>query len=219
MALAAAVCMLLAGCFKKVSNDTQFIIKPNLLETSGAQPVIAEGAVAYAWFDRSAEWSIASYEDALNRVLTLGGKNKNDKEDDDQTDADVVTEVVEPDAQSVTLSDEGRAGWLLLDTESASVLLLVVYPEAQMYAWRVYATAENLSPTYMTVRFCPWKTGEYTDSGWTIGGIFPEPEPEPEPEPDPEDPDNPDDTEPDNPDNPDEPDDSDNPDDGGEIIN
>lgn len=157
-----------AGCFKKVSNDTQFIIKPNLQAESGAEMSIAGGARAYAWFNRTTDWVFASYEDALAGVLT--------------DTLNRTTESVAPDAESVTLDTEGMQGLLQIDTRSQSVMLLVLYPDADLCAWRIFATGENLSPTYLTVQFRPWKTGAYTDSGWFVDGIFPEPEPEPDPE-------------------------------------
>ena len=147
---------LLAGCFKKVSNDTVFIIKPNLQSQSGESGSLplAEGAVALAWFDRTEQWSLTSYDNALAGILT-------------DTESGEV-ETAAPDARSETLDDEGREGWLRLETRSASVLMAVIYPAEQMYAWRVYKTAENLSPTYLTVQFRPWKNGAYDDGGWHV---------------------------------------------------
>lgn len=151
------VCMgvlLLTGCFKKVSNDTVFIIKPNLQSESGSEMTVAEGVTAYAWFDRTEDWSFASYEDAVAGILTDTETGK--------------TETAAPDAESTTADEPGSEGLLRLETRSASVLLLLLYPEEEMYAWRVYATGENLSPTYLTVQFRTWRTAGYTDSGWTV---------------------------------------------------
>lgn len=152
LVIAAAV---LTGCFKKVSRDTLFLIKPNLQVESGGELTVAEGVKAYAWFNRTEPWSINSYEDAERFILT-----------DSENGA---TETLQPDAESVTLSDDGKEGLLELDTKSASVLLLVLYPEAGMYAWRVFETSENASPTYLTVQLRTWKTDVYVDSGWTVG--------------------------------------------------
>lgn len=148
--------LLLVGCFKKVSNNTVFIIKPNLQSESGqAVPLpIAEGAIAYAWFDRTAQWEVTSYANAVAGILTDAESGK--------------TESAAPDAESQTLTDEGSEGYLRLETRSSSVLLLVLYPAEEMYAWRVFATAENLSPTYLTLHFRPWRDGSYDDGGWHV---------------------------------------------------
>ena len=153
--LAVTVSLLPAGCFKKVSNDTLFIIKPNLQVESGGELTLADGAVACAWFNRTDLWEIKSYSDAVEHLLT-------------NTETGSV-EAAEPDAVSTPAETEGREGLLELETRSQWVLLLVVYPEAEMYAWRVFETGVNLSPTYLTVQFRTWKTDSYVDSGWTVG--------------------------------------------------
>lgn len=153
--MAIAAVLIFTGCFKKVSKDTLFIIKPNLQTESGGGLTLAEGATAFAWFNRTAQWEIKSYDDAVAGRMT-----------DTETGS---TETVEPDAVSTVSEAEGRAGLLELDTRSVSVMLLVIYPEARMYAWRIFETAENLSPTYLTVQFRPWKNEGYIDSGWTVG--------------------------------------------------
>lgn len=191
VATAAFALSTLAGCFKKVTNDTVFLIKPNLQTVSGGELTVASGVEACAWFNRSDEWSIASYDDAVARVLT------------DTENGSVET--AEPDAQA-SVTDEGL---LELPSKSASVLLLVLYPEHGMYAWRVFPTGENVSTTYLTVQLRTWKNEGYTDSGWTVG-VVPREEPDQPEEPEePEEPANPDDpddpNDPDNPDNPDEP--------------
>lgn len=145
---------MLSGCFKKVSNDTVFLIKANLQAESGGELVIAEGAVARAWFNRSTLWSVESYDDALAGVLTDTENGK--------------VETAAPDAESAAEPDGDGGGRLRIETRSASVLLAVLYPQARMLAWRVFETAENMSPTYLTVQFRPWRNDNYIDSGWNI---------------------------------------------------
>lgn len=143
--------LLLQGCFKKVSHDTELLVKPNLQVASGAEMVEAEGVVISAWFNRGDGWSVASYDDALAGRLT--------------NTEDGTVEVIEPDA----VSESDGNGRLRLELKSASVLLAAIYPQAKMYAWRILATAENLSPTYITVQFRPWKQAPYEDSLWKVG--------------------------------------------------
>ena len=149
--------ILLAGCFKKVSNDTVFIIKTNLQAESGESGILpaAEGSVAYGWFNRTELWEITSYENAVAGILTNAETGSH--------------ETAAPDAESQTLDDEEMEGRLRLETRSESVLLVVIYPAERMYAWRIFETAENMSPTYLTVHFRPWKEGNYDDGGWHVG--------------------------------------------------
>ncbi|MCH5330408.1 MAG: hypothetical protein J1E04_05520 [Alistipes sp.] len=159
--IAAAAAMMLAGCFKKVSHDTVFIIQPNLQEESGQTLMpVAEGCEARAWFKRTAKWSVASYDDALANILT-DTENGN-------------TESAEPDALSEPWEDYGVSGLLRIATESSSVLLVVLYPEERMFAWRVYKTAENLSPVNLKFQFRPWRykydaqSNAYRDGDWNV---------------------------------------------------
>ena len=43
---AIAAALILTGCFKKVTNDTTFVIKPNLQTVSGGSLTAAEGVTA-----------------------------------------------------------------------------------------------------------------------------------------------------------------------------
>ena len=71
--LYAAAALLLGGCFKSVGYDTDVILKSWVQTESAAELKPAQGVVAYAFEADTVTWTVASYEDALNGVLTRKG--------------------------------------------------------------------------------------------------------------------------------------------------
>lgn len=175
-----------AGCFKKVSTDTRLVIKPNLQTVSGGEMSVAQGVKGYAFYGRGEDWIIPEYEDAVALRLT--------------DTAEMVVETVAFDAETEPYAD-GEAGVLEMKTKSSRLLLLLVWEQEEMYAYRHYEPAENMSPTFLTMQFRTWKNDGYVDSGWTVGMTPRKPAPAPDPDPDPD---------------PDDGDDDDDEDDGGD---
>lgn len=163
----------LTGCFKKVNNDTTFIIKPNLQTVSGGELMAAEGVWGYAYYVGE-KWEPTSYEDAAAMKITLV----------DEASGETETKE-EPAAMSKPYADEDEQGRIKIATSSPHVLLVAVYEAGKMYAFRHYDVGENIPQTYLTLQFRTWKKDEYVDSGWTVNTVPAEPEPEPEPDPEP----------------------------------
>ena len=156
-----AVAMLsLTGCFKDVTTDTTLRIKALVEETSGGERVAAEGCFAYLYYTEKENWIVASYEDAAAKTIT---------------NTETGDKLSEPDAESeIFTSEEFSNSYLSLFQDRAPALVVVVYPEAKMYAY-IYrkAEAENLSYTYLTLIFHKWKTGTYYEGSkdgyrWTV---------------------------------------------------
>ena len=63
--------MLLAGCFKKVSLETAYVLKPQVQELSGDPTQAVTGVKTYAFAADTNRYTVASYEDALNGIITL----------------------------------------------------------------------------------------------------------------------------------------------------
>ena len=146
----------LTGCFKKVTTDTTLRIKTLVEAESGGGRLAAEGCYAYIYYTEKENWTVASYEDAANNLET-GEK------------------LSEPNGESEVWSAEGSTtNYLSIFQDKAPALVVVVYPEAQMYAYNYRkAEAENLTYTYLTLIFHKWKTGEYTEGSkdgykWTV---------------------------------------------------
>ena len=145
----------LTGCFKKVGYDTSIIIYPKVQEVSNGTFAVAAGVTAYAYYVSSEDWKVLSYEDAVARVIT-----------------NVRSEATknEPAAESEPYAAEGAEqddlGRLKIRTTKQHVMLVAIYPAAEMWAYRHYEAGENLPTTTMKVHFRSWKDDEYTDSGW-----------------------------------------------------
>ena len=69
-------------------------------------------------------------------------------------------------------ADEGEEadamGRLKIRTTKQHVMLVAIYPAAEMWAYRHYEAGENLPTTTMKFHFRPWKTDGYVDSDWTF---------------------------------------------------
>lgn len=154
------VALVATGCFKKVTTDTTLRIKVLSEETSGGGTVAAEGCYAYVYYTDKADWEIASYEDAAAKIITHPetGETRN-----------------EPDGESEVYQAEGSTTeYLSLFQDKSPALVVVVYPEAKMYAY-IYRKAEaiNLHYTYLTLIFHKWKKETYTEGTqagykWTV---------------------------------------------------
>lgn len=199
------------GCFKKVSYDTLYVVKPLVQSESGGVPLAVPGAVAYAFDVDTAQWTVATYADALAGILTP-------KEGTAAAPA--------PAAVSQPFEMDSTENWICMQVSAPSLMVLVVDTQDRLYGYRQQALAENLSPMYVSAIFRPWKEGTfYIDGTWRMFNEFyvaPEPDVEDPEDPDQtEDPENPDDTDdtddPADPENPDGTDDPDNPDDSGET--
>ena len=147
----------LTGCFKKVGFDTELILYPKVQAESNSDFAVAEGVTAYAYYVSSEDWKVLSYEDAVAKVITnsISGETKS-----------------EPNAESTPYAAEGEPtdelGRVRLKTTKKHLLLVAIYPTAEMFAYRHYDVGENLSITTMKFHFRPWKKEEYVDSGWTF---------------------------------------------------
>ena len=149
------LCLFCGGCFKKVTTDATLVIRPNLQTVSGETDMaIAQGVELCAVYGYEKPWSVASYADAESLVLTNSETGERES-----VEAAVVAEQY----------DQGATGVLAMRTRSPHVLLVAVYPEGGMYAYRHYDTAENLSPVYISFQFRTWKSDGYVDGDWTVG--------------------------------------------------
>lgn len=152
----------LTGCFKKVGNDTTFIIKPNLQTVSSGELTAAEGVRGYAYYVGE-KWEPASYEDAAAMIIT-------------NVESGATKE--EPAALSQPYAEDDGQGRIKIATTAPHVLLVAVYESGRMYAFRHYDVGENIPQTYLTLQFRTWKTDMYVDSGWTVNMVPAEPVPD-----------------------------------------
>jgi hypothetical protein len=141
--------LLLGGCFK-VTTNTTVVVKPLVQQESGGETVAAEGVDVYAYYTTDEGWDIASYEDAVNRIIT------NKASGEQRTTPDIFGE-------PYAIEGSENCYTAMLQTSSPA-MVVVVYPEAKMYGYMFhYLDAENLPNTFLTLIFRPWQTAPYTE--------------------------------------------------------
>lgn len=148
-----AITALLTGCFKDVSYKTTYVLKPLQQATSGDMLQITPDAKLYAFAADTAQWSVASYQDALDGVIT-SRTNPSKK----------ISETV---AVGEPYQREETEGWLQMPLELRTQLILAVDTQNQLYAITQFETTENLPFTYVTLIFKPYKEGfTYKEGNW-----------------------------------------------------
>lgn len=145
----AAVAVVVTGCFKKVTMDCRYHVRPYYQAESGGVAVQGEGIIAYAFAADTTQWTVASYEDALNGVLT--SKTSGEKRSD-------AMERVEQSDSTV-----------LLQLTATPATIVVVDPINKLFAWRMTEVVENLPDLYVSVTFRPWSAKKrYVEGPWRM---------------------------------------------------
>lgn len=154
-----AAALLLWGCFKDVSYKTTYILKPLSQQQSGDVTLPVEGAQAFAYQVDTAEWTVASYADALSGVVTR-------KDDPSQR-------MTSPSSIAVPSEEGGDGNWLQMPLSRESQMVVVVDPASRLYAYTQQKLAQNLSRTYVSILFKIWKEGlSYQDGKWSFYNEF-----------------------------------------------
>lgn len=180
LAVAAFAAATLTGCFKKESYDTIYRIAVYSQNVSGEALTRAADLEAYAFYVDTAQWYIASWDDALAHIIT-------DKEDHSRT-------LTQPDVVGTFDADADFQVALPLTREMS--MLVVVDKANSMYAYRKYLSPINIEEILTQLHIYAWKP-TYSANGWRIVNPFPDEERpplvpvEPEPEPEPEQPETP----------------------------
>lgn len=153
-----AAALSLAGCFKSVGYDTDVILKSWVQPESSDALQPAQGVVAYAFEADTTTWTVASYEDALNGILTRKG-----------TDERGV-----PPVQGVLYRlDSIDMDLQLMRVSSTPVVVVAVDPENRLYGYRQQELGENLPRLFTSVVFRPWKRmKKYVDGTWRMFNEF-----------------------------------------------
>lgn len=147
------------GCFKDTSLRTNYVIKPlsQTLSTDPYEPF--EGLKAYAFSADTNLYTVASYEDALNGVISLKGQPSE--------------QITTPVATSEPLEREGTTGWVKLSLSSPTQMIVAVDPVHRLYAYTQQELEVNLPNLYVTLPFKIWKEGtSYKDGNWSFYNEF-----------------------------------------------
>lgn len=173
--LYAATALVFGGCFKSVSYDTTYILRPYVQTKNQGDFTSLAGVKAYAFAADTTDWEVASYEDALAGILSSK-----------HVLSDRLTPVAtaEPYPQSTTIPSS--VNWLQMQLQGSLMMIVAVDVEHKLYAYRNQEFAENLSPYIISIPFRSWRTS-YTDGGWRIvNEFYTAPDTQPDVTPDPE---------------------------------
>lgn len=145
---------LLCGCFKEVISYTLFRTAIYEQTTSDGSYIHSTDAEVYAFYADTTEWKIASWEDALAHRITnkLTGEVKSD-----------------PDVfGSFNSSDEYQSSILL---EAPMSMIVMVFPQSQIYAYRNYPMPENLAQVDTKFYVAQWRPS-HNFAGWRVVNPF-----------------------------------------------
>lgn len=172
--LICASAALLAGCFKDVSMETRLVIRPQVQFTADDRsPSPVEGAGAYAFNVDTAQWGVASYEDAAAGVVTH--KETGEKLSEPAAASEpYVPSQPEGGEQTAPAGDDPAlqpsfTGWIQLQIAQPVQMVVVYDPAEKMYAYTNQKLGENLPVLYSSVIFQPWKEmASYANGGWSF---------------------------------------------------
>lgn len=162
VALAAA--LLSTGCFEKVNDRTEYLLKPLVQYTSGGPAEPLGEVVAYAFAADTAAWGVASYEDALAGILTA---KENPAE-----------RIETPLATAAPCETEGMTDRIRMSLPAGSRMLLAVDTQHRLYAYTQQELVENLGTLYVSLVFKPWREGTAYQEKWSFYNPFYEPAPQ-----------------------------------------
>lgn len=157
------VAVSLAGCFKKVRYETTYVLEPWVELTSGGEKVayMWDTIRCYAFPTDTTEWTVASYRDALDGVVTSL-----------RTGERYTT----PMAAGEPYQLDGNENWLAMPVSGPSVMIVAVDTYNRLYGYRQQGLGANLSQMYVQMTFRPWKRARtYTDGDWLMFNEFYDP--------------------------------------------
>ena len=153
--------MLLTACFESVPDQTSVVLKPLVQNTSGGLNEPLAAVRAYAFEADTTEWGVASWEDALDGVLT--SKLTGEK---------FSTPFASSEAYTPEEGVVGMENRLVVNLPPREMMLLVVNEQNRLYAYTNIELKENIGSLYVTLIFKTWKEGASWTEGWSFYNSF-----------------------------------------------
>lgn len=161
--LTAALLLCCTGCFEKVSRSTDYVLRPLVQLTSGSLAEPLDGVVAYAFDADTAAWTVASYDDALQGILTAKERP--------------TEQLATPIAEALPCETEGMEGRLVMTLPARPVMVLAVDTEHRLYAYTQQPLVEGLGSLYVDLTFKPWREATSYSERWSFYNPFYTPAP------------------------------------------
>ena len=151
--------LLASGCFKDASIRTNYVLKP-LAQTLSTDPYESfEGLKAYAFDADTTLYTVLSYEDALNGIISRKTQPSE--------------QITTPSATSEPYEQEGATGWVSMSLSKPTQMVLAVDPVHRLYAYTQQELEFNLPNLYVVLTFKTWKEGNsYKDGNWSYYNEF-----------------------------------------------
>lgn len=174
--VACVLCLLGAvSCLKSGSYKTVYVLKPSVQVQSVDPAAPLEGVLAYAYAVDTAEWGIASYEDAVVGILS---RKSNPSEQLTEPAATAIPYV--PSAATDGAEFEAEAGsgvstlhWLQMALDDRPHMVVAVDPSNRLYGYTMHQPPLNIARLYISVVFQPWKEGRaYKNGNWSFYNDF-----------------------------------------------
>ncbi len=157
--MAATAALLLTGCFKKVTRETDYVLKPLSQTLSGATVEPLEGTLAYAFDVDTAEYTVLSYDDAKAGVVARKSAP--------------TEKISTPSATAEPYATEQASGWIHMTLRKTSQMVVAVDTKNRLYGYTQQKTDVNLPNLFVSMVFKPWKEGfSYKDGEWSIYNAY-----------------------------------------------
>lgn len=157
--VALLVAMLCNSCLKgDTDGRTDFVIKPLVQYTSGDVAEPLADIIGYAYNADTTEWTVASYDDAVNGILT----NKLNPSE----------QLGSPIAVAERYTVEGMTERFMMALPDHPVMLLVVDHSNRLYAYKNQDLQPNMGSLFVTMIFKPWKEMTAYQEGWSFYNPF-----------------------------------------------
>ncbi len=159
MAIFSVAIVVMSSCFKSKTTDTLLVLKVLLEEKSGSEKVLTDDVKVYGYEVENDDWYIASYDDALNGIIT---------------DSLATQKLTLPDLTGEKFEKEGLTQlYTAIPLTSSPTMVVVVCPSAKMFAYS-FRTLDvvNMAETYITLLLHQWKSAPYTEGSENKGGLW-----------------------------------------------
>lgn len=186
--------VLLGSCSRKISYETNYILKPLVQEMVSTPTKPQEGVVAYAYAVDTLQWGIASYDDALAGIITskqTGEKRQTPDSyatpytpDQPAPDPAPAARFLRGNARGDNPSEGGDPitpnpdyrGWLTMPLGGSPHMIVVADTAHKLYGYTMQEAVLNLPNLFVAVVFKPWHEGRaYGDGKWSFYNDFFEP--------------------------------------------
>ena len=154
--------LLCTGCLKDEEGANRYLIKPLAQYTSGDTGEAIGDFVAYSFAADTTDWGVASYEDAVQGLLT--------KKQGASTQATTPPMIF---GTSELFTSEGEADRYNLPLPETTTMILAVDRQNKLYGYTKQEFKPGIGSLYVTLIFKPWKESRAFKEGmWSFYNNF-----------------------------------------------